>query len=283
MPVVPLPERPDAEQLRTLAKDLLRRVRAAEPRAPALVAEHAPDLPADGVTPAAAQLVPARHHGFPSRPRLRRHLADLDAAPDEGVLTAENRYRVHRGWAEAAAVARCARLATAGHPPAGSWRPVLTARHAGVHVVVFSTPDGPLFAELTPTTTTLSRPVTAAPPAVAFHTTAGTIAGVVPRGTARVAVERPGGRYAKENAILADGLFVVPNAFAVDERDVVLHVDGGGTDVAVPPRAGAWPTGPSRRATASPRPAAAWRSPWRGPTCGRSWTRPAGNPVRTPR
>ncbi|XVS62137.1 hypothetical protein ACQPYE_28230 [Actinosynnema sp. CA-299493] len=238
MPVIPLPERPDVEQIRKRAKDLLRQVRATEPRALALVAEHAPEIAADSFTLASAQLVVARHHGFPSWPRLRRHLDDLAAMPDRGALTTDNRYRVHRGWADDDDVARCARVATAAHPPARTWRPVLTARHTGVRVVVFSTPDGPLFAELTPTTTTLSPPVPFAPPELVLHTGSGTLAGVVPPGTTRVAVERVVGGWAEESAVVVDGVFVVPNAFTADDGGVVLRVDGEATPVAVPPRAG---------------------------------------------
>lgn len=237
MPVIPLPVRPDVEQVRKRAKGLLRQVRAGEPHALALVAEHAPDTLVEGFTLASAQFVLARHHGFPSWPRLRRRLDDLAAEPDWGVLTTDNRYRVHRDWAADDDVARCVRSATAAHPPARTWRPVLTGQHAGVRVVVFSTPTGPVFAELTPTTTTLSSPVTAEAPALTFHTAAGTLAGVVPPGTTSASVERPLGRYAREHAILADGIFVVPNAFAVDDASVVLRVDGEGMSVDVPARA----------------------------------------------
>jgi hypothetical protein len=222
MPVVPLPERPDADQIRKRAKDLLRGVRSGDPRALALVAEHAPRASAspEGFTLASAQAALARHHGFPSWSRLRRHLDDLASASDRGVLTVENQYRVHRGWASDDDVARCG---------ARHRRPLLTARRNGVRVVVFDTPDGPLFAELTPTTTTLSLPG-----AALFHTAAGTIGGVVPRGTATVSVQRPGDRFARERAVVADGVFVVPNAFAVDDRGVLLSLDGARTGTPLP-------------------------------------------------
>ncbi|MFC6087776.1 hypothetical protein [Saccharothrix lopnurensis] len=238
MPVVPLPAHPDVDQVRKRAKDLLRQVREGEPRALALVAEHAPGTPVEGFTLASAQLAVARHHGFPSWPRLRRHLDDLAAEPDKGTLTVDNRYRVHRGWAEDDDVARCVRVATAAHPPARTWRPVLTGQHAGVRVVVFATPRGPVFAELTPTTTTLSPPVAVEAPAPAFHTVTGTLAGVVPPKTTSVSVERLSGRYAREGAILSEEVFTVPNAFAVDERGVLLRVDGENAVVPVPVRAG---------------------------------------------
>jgi ankyrin repeat protein len=79
MPARHLPAAPSLEQLRKQAKELLRGVRAGEPAAVELVREHHPRV-ADGtaepatLTLADAQLVVARHHGFPSWPRLREFL-----------------------------------------------------------------------------------------------------------------------------------------------------------------------------------------------------------------
>jgi ankyrin repeat protein len=81
MPTVPLPDDPDLDQLRKRARELQRAVREGEPRALALAEEHHPDGAADRASwkLAAAQLVIARRHGFPSWPALRRHLDVLAA------------------------------------------------------------------------------------------------------------------------------------------------------------------------------------------------------------
>ncbi|HEX6884864.1 MAG TPA: ankyrin repeat domain-containing protein [Planctomycetota bacterium] len=70
MPVRDFPVRPDLEQLRHQAKDLLRALRRSAPEALALVREHAPRL-----DPAAAKLADAQHalarsYGLASWPRL---------------------------------------------------------------------------------------------------------------------------------------------------------------------------------------------------------------------
>jgi hypothetical protein len=90
VPVVPLPDDPDFEQLRKLAKDLRDEVRAGVATALAEVAEHHPDGAPDTGDRAsfslhAAQLVIARRYGFASWPRLKRHLelvARYGRAPD---------------------------------------------------------------------------------------------------------------------------------------------------------------------------------------------------------
>ena len=75
MPTVPLPEQPSLEQLRNLARELQRAVRAGDPAALAHVAEHYPDAPTgEQFSLSRAQLVVARHYRFPSWVRLRRHL-----------------------------------------------------------------------------------------------------------------------------------------------------------------------------------------------------------------
>jgi ankyrin repeat protein len=74
MPTIPLPEEPSLEQLKKQAKDLLKAVRSGNPDSLAFAAEQHPgDLPSP-FTLSAAQLVTARLYGFPSWPRLRRHL-----------------------------------------------------------------------------------------------------------------------------------------------------------------------------------------------------------------
>jgi hypothetical protein len=68
-----LPERPDAGQLRRMAKELRDAARAGDPRAVQRLRNH---VDADPITVSlsAAQLVVAREHGFASWPRLMKHL-----------------------------------------------------------------------------------------------------------------------------------------------------------------------------------------------------------------
>jgi hypothetical protein len=90
VPVVPLPDDPDFEQLRKLAKDLRNRARQGDEAVLAEVAEHHPDgAPAPGerasFSLSAAQFVVARRYGFASWTRLKRHLelvAEFGRAPD---------------------------------------------------------------------------------------------------------------------------------------------------------------------------------------------------------
>ena len=85
MPAVPLPDNPSLEQLRKQAKDLRDLARAGVPGALDLVAAHHPDG-AHPVGLAGAQLVVARHYGFRSWARLKRHLEIIERyrrVPDE--------------------------------------------------------------------------------------------------------------------------------------------------------------------------------------------------------
>ncbi len=68
-----LPERPDAGQLRRLAKELRAAARAGDPGAVRRLRQYVDDDPAT-VRLSAAQLVVAREHGFASWPRLMEHL-----------------------------------------------------------------------------------------------------------------------------------------------------------------------------------------------------------------
>ncbi len=85
LPAVPLPDHPSLEQLRKQAKDLRDLARAGVPGALDLVAAHHPG----GRNPvglAGAQLVVARHYGFTSWARLKRHLEVIEyyqRVPDE--------------------------------------------------------------------------------------------------------------------------------------------------------------------------------------------------------
>jgi hypothetical protein len=90
MPSVSLPDDASLEQLRKLAKDLRNLAQAGVPGALALVAEYHPKG-AHPVTLTGAQLVVARHNGFPSWARLKQHLEMIERyrrAPDEVEQTA---------------------------------------------------------------------------------------------------------------------------------------------------------------------------------------------------
>lgn len=90
----PLPSRPNLEQLKNQAKDLLKACRAGEPAAADRFHEHHPDcrsLPIGQIQRAPlslsdAQLVIAREYGFPSWPQLKSHLQA--ALADENPLEA---------------------------------------------------------------------------------------------------------------------------------------------------------------------------------------------------
>jgi hypothetical protein len=72
---------PDLGQLRKKARELQRAVRAGDPDALALVAEFHPDDPPSATFQlSAAELVLARQYGFPSWPRLRRHVEIVTAS-----------------------------------------------------------------------------------------------------------------------------------------------------------------------------------------------------------
>ena len=77
MPVIPLPDEPNFEQLRKQAKDLRRAVLAGDPGALAEVAEHVPGATRD-VPLRTAQLVVARRYGFASWARLKRHVEIIE-------------------------------------------------------------------------------------------------------------------------------------------------------------------------------------------------------------
>jgi hypothetical protein len=212
---------PRLEQLRKRARELQRAVRAGTPAAVALVAEHGwPGLDVESFTLANAQHLLARTLGFAGWAQLVRHAES--PPPVDGVLTVDDRYRVRRGWGVEDDLTR---IDTAG------WEPLFTAEHNGVRVVAFRTPHGPVFAEFTPTTVTASR---VGGDGLTFHTALGTLAGVVPAGTTSVVVERPADRAARVPAVVADGVFAVPNAFVIDENGLVLRLNGAERGVLVP-------------------------------------------------
>lgn len=85
MPVIPLPDDPDLEQLRRQAKELRRAVAAGAPDAVAEAGAVHGSVP-EPFRLSAAQLVLARRHGFASWPRLVAHvrlLHSLTRRPDE--------------------------------------------------------------------------------------------------------------------------------------------------------------------------------------------------------
>src|SRR5215831_10041815 len=85
MATLPLPDDPNFEQLRKQAKDLRDLARAGVAGALDLVAEHHP-RGRHAVSLTGAQLVTARHYGFASWARLKRHVETIQhyrRAPDE--------------------------------------------------------------------------------------------------------------------------------------------------------------------------------------------------------
>jgi hypothetical protein len=245
-PIIPLPERASVEQLKKRARSLQRAVRAGDPRAVALVGEHAPGrhgalaaFPLDS-----ALLVLARMHGFASWPRLRHHLDDLPVptapppATGPHVLSLQDEYRVRTGTAATADIERCARAATPQHADPAQWRPLLTTHHNGATAIAFATPDGPVFAELTPAAVTLSGPAAALAgderAALRFHTASGTLAGVVAPGVREVDLERPADRRARTGVVVGEGVFVVPNAFTLTGTDLIIRVDSARVGDIVP-------------------------------------------------
>ena len=231
MPAVPLPARPSLEQLKKQARLLQRAVLSGHPKAVALVAEHQPSGAATGTFSLdSAQFVLARSYGFASWPKLRQHLAAMvlppeAASPVSFVLTADNRSHARPGWADEEDIRRCARV----YPELGQWRPLLTAHHNGVTVIAFATTAGPRFCELTPTTITLSRPGPVRPPAgqaaLTFHTMSGSMAGVIAPEVTSLSLERPADRLARQSAVIADGIFAVPNAFTVTPAGLVFRAN----------------------------------------------------------
>ena len=84
MTVQPLPERPNLDQLRRQAKELRKAGRDGEAEALARIAAYHPaGMP---VSLAAAQLVVAREHGFPSWPQLK-------ATVEERLMTRDQKVR----------------------------------------------------------------------------------------------------------------------------------------------------------------------------------------------
>jgi hypothetical protein len=247
MPTVPLPAAPSLEQLKKQAKDLQRAVRSAAADALALVAEHHPDgssasVAESGFSLDSAQLVVARRYGFVSWPRLKHHVQTLTLASQsrgrDVSYTPDDWYHARRNWASEHDIERCRRAASSAHPDSTHWLPLITVNRNGVTVVVFRTPSGPLFGELTPTTITLSQPTPARPArgqaTLLFHTALGTMAGVTSPEIRSLSLERPTDRLAHGQALVTDGIFVVPNAFTVTTAGLVLRPNENRTSDIVP-------------------------------------------------
>jgi hypothetical protein len=100
MPTQPLPDRPNLEQYRKQAKELVKRWSAGEDAAMARVREHLPQAAAASgaftFVLADAQLVIAREHGFESWPKLAKQIA---AITGRGTLS-DARRRAHRAIAD---------------------------------------------------------------------------------------------------------------------------------------------------------------------------------------
>jgi hypothetical protein len=126
---VPLPERPDLGQLRNRARELQRAVRRGIPEALALLARHPVAAAGEAFSLHAAQLLLARHHGFASWARLRRHVEVIrehtwslpGPAPDEDPAARFVRLAVLNFNDDVPARRAQARALLAGHPqlPAG--------------------------------------------------------------------------------------------------------------------------------------------------------------------
>jgi hypothetical protein len=296
---VPLPGRPSVEQLKKQARDLQRAVRSRRPVALELAAQHAPHRMADSAEFAldAAQLVIARHYGFASWQLLRRHVEEAaggDGRVRDAVRTRADYYRLRPDWAATADVLRCASAARAegGYPDPADWVPLLSTQFNGLTVIAFDSPDGIVFAEPhdaeapqqdTPRHASQHHGIprhdapreAESPASVAFHTRFGTIAGLVEPGITSLAVERPADTRAREHAVIANGVFVLPNGFLVDETGVVLRAGSRprGEIVpfeALPPRAEA--------VLDRPRPAAGPASRQAEPGVGTLQAEPGGGP-----
>lgn len=100
MPARPLPPRPSVQHLKYQALDLLKACKAGDAEALARVAEQLRRA-ADAVSLADAQLVIAREHGFPSWPKLKRHVESLAPAAEPPVDLGPFKAAVEAGDAEA--------------------------------------------------------------------------------------------------------------------------------------------------------------------------------------
>jgi hypothetical protein len=101
MPTRRLPVRPDLDQLRHQAKDLLRSIRSGDIDAIAELAEHhRRDIDSAGAKLADAQLVLARSYGAPSWMRLAQSARLIDAIWEDDVaavraLVTSNPHLIH--------------------------------------------------------------------------------------------------------------------------------------------------------------------------------------------
>lgn len=120
-------------------------------------------------------------------------------------------------------------LEPGGRPAPAQWQPLLTAEAHGVAIVVYTTSEGPVFCEVTPTTVALSQPggpatATARP---TFITTSGTVAGTIDPEyqAAWVTQSFTGEQLTVETpALVRDGIFLVPDAIPVPADGLHLGV-----------------------------------------------------------
>jgi hypothetical protein len=142
-------------------------------------------------------------------------------------IPAERLYNVMDHKAPPEQAVRCVAAGAAG------WQPLFTASARGVVDIVYQTSGGPRFCELTPSTVTLSAPVTASAPGTmkaTFVSQSGTVAGVLDPsfGTMQLG---PGDRDTGRGLVVVqNGIFVAPNNLPPGAKglDVVL---GGSPEV----------------------------------------------------
>ncbi|HEX4223353.1 MAG TPA: hypothetical protein VHZ97_13380 [Pseudonocardiaceae bacterium] len=143
-------------------------------------------------------------------------------------------YHVQHGSAPAAEAGRClARANRDGRPGPEQWQVLLTATNYDDTVIAYRTSAGPVFCEVTPTTVALSQPgspvkSTARP---TFITSFGTVAGTIDPGYRAAWVDQRmvGQPYAidddmYQSAVVADGIFLLPDAIPVPTNGLELGV-----------------------------------------------------------
>ncbi|MFI6070156.1 hypothetical protein ACIA5C_01055 [Actinoplanes sp. NPDC051343] len=171
--------------------------------------------------------VPSRH-GSDGKP------SDGDSSGTHFVTPYE-RYGVQDG-ATTDTADRCRRAEPSlSRPEPASWRPALTASSRGDTVVVFRSGATVRFCELTPQTVAVSTPasIPAAGGSVTYVSAHGTVAGVVDRAVEDVSVADPAllnpTTTDGEEAVVSDGVFVLPNTVTASPASLHLRLGAGGT------------------------------------------------------
>jgi hypothetical protein len=162
---------------------------------------------------AAAVGVTAVHHSWSSAPAASTPRGNGSALSGNRFITPEERYGVLEGQAPADLAGRCAAAARREAPE--GWRPLLTAFARGASVIVYRTPAGPRFCELTPATVTLSAPLPNASAAgtvrPTFTTAFGTVGGVIDPAFGKLMITAQDPSHIQTQAVVRDGIFVLPN------------------------------------------------------------------------